>query len=321
MVVLENRDLSFFQDLIHELQTVRAQIQFCDQLVGLGEKVKSLIVKALPAIFTPYIFLQRLHHISYMKVSLGWWAEQCQYDVIPNRPEYMLFGSLLKIPEELQSLKIWCYAKELYSAPIELLAWWMVASQLQLTTAEWTADTEYITLAIRVRGRFKVRWIEAEDDHLDFWVLNIESESVHLPAESLSAALLIIQLAAQQGGGALTLCELDEQQMEIQLSIPRAETSSVLPSGWLNFDSKRKQMTDQILTLIALSFKDVCQRLRFALSEEELPRLEPLVAEGKIQKGYDLGISFLRKMVSKLDAIMQTLDDWLRENQATLGWH
>lgn len=312
MPVSDDSKLYFFYDLINELRTVLSRINLCDYVIGL-EKTTPLATCLIDTIFVPVSYLHRLHQDAGVKVPLSWLAEMSQDNILHDTPSTTLFRDWLKIPENYHIFKVWCHVKDLYFTPLELLAWWVTMCKSQPISMEWIDDPEYITFATVLSGEFKAQRVEFENVNHDFWMLEVESDPPYIPSESLSAALLIVQLAAQQGGGVFMLRELSEQQLEIHFRIPRAETSVMLPQGWRGeSNEERKCVTDHIIRLITLGFKKACQQLKLALSTEDLPRLVSQIEKKETNKEYDLCIRGLHQTIVELDRILEALDNHLK---------
>jgi hypothetical protein len=234
--------------------------------------------------------------------------------VPPNEPEAIWLHSWLNIPEEFRSIEIQCYKEGLnWSTSIKLLAWWVAMSQFRLAEAEWTTGINYVVLTIVATGEFStIHRTKIEIPNSDLWVLDVGLKIIMSP-ESLASALTIAQLGAKLGGGTLALREFNEQQVEFQLSIPKANTNTV---RFVERHFPNQIVVDgiiyHILELIMLAFKNVSQRLIGILSGE-LSRAESSARKKKSNEDYQMGLETLHNTINRLDQILQMISNWQKD--------
>jgi hypothetical protein len=207
-------------------------------------------------------------------------------------------------PERMKLTHIWENKEILYwSRILSILDHWWVTGSGQLEDITWVLADAITRIISRGKGAFNnLKPVIIEGVDQAFWIVDISPSLTDIPTRSLHAEILTAQLLARQGGG-LLISGISNDQVEIQLHMPRADASEAILKDWPLDREIAGRIMDEILYMIALGMREGSQKLDQALSGE----LDQLV-----RKEVDLDASDkLRKSIDKLREVEQHLDDWL----------
>jgi hypothetical protein len=218
------------------------------------------------------------------------------------------------VPEHLKSVYIWDNKAKRYWYKVfgNLVAWW-IQGDCRLEDVSWALEPAAVKLIMRGKGTFDgIRSVTIEGVNHEFWTLHDASGLTNLVTRAFHAALLATPFWAQQGNGLLA-ADVKENQIVMQLSIPRADIGTPAPEGWPLPIEEAGRIVDEILYWIASGMKEAGQKLEQALSEE-INRLSSIAGE-KVESD---SLGRLYKSLDKLQEVERYLDDWLNDFPYTI---
>jgi hypothetical protein len=214
----------------------------------------------------------------------------------PNLFEQSL--TTLNVPPALSSIEILQDRNNRYWFNMYLyLNSWKSLTGVKLKAIEWIADTNTINMITHWEGEFSsIEKLKLEEVRSDFWTVYFRANQTACFSVASTILLLSVQLLAQKGGNLLSLVDLDDLRLTLNLEILKAGMFSSYSSSTFLLEDNLDQVVNYMLTMVFSNYITASKQLEISLSEE-IRQLEPYLLTGDIKETW---LNDLREILREL---------------------